>query len=662
MPSTQLLQWSLWGLSLLAGVGAILALFKLRYAEQFLPEWNQLKKLEAILPVRHEELRQATHAIDKCRAEIGQLEATVGHLRILKEWQNANPEAPARIQQMITDLERCKSELAAVQQKLAQDEQRLNEVTQETNLFNLEKAQLTQEIGRLRDQLAELHRQKAEVTEGLQKQKTELETELRELQSQCSQKNLELGQAQKQLQELQSELTTLRKKVEQAEKEKAQANRERKEAEAERDAAKAELTGLQKSLETYKALVENLNTQLKQASVGHTDLAKALEDLAQPALKFAFNRGAKLDESTALRSLAKHLTAKGLHFPERVQLAFHTSLKAAHINPLVVLAGVSGTGKSALPMAYAEATGMNFVSLAVQPGWSGPQDLLGFYNYLERKYKATELARALAQMSRFSAEDLPSLKIQSRKDQMLLLLLDEMNLARIEYYFSDFLSRLEQRRGRNIEDAQRRREVSLLVDAGSLPATESPRFIFPDFNVLFVGTMNEDESTQSLSDKVIDRANVLRFGAPKELRAEPAPTVVPTADFLPRKTWEDQWVKHFDGNTFERERTILTQLNETLETVNRPFGHRVYRAILDYLANYPGASTDPARCRNAMADQMEQKIIPKLRGLDTQDAATANCLDLIEKTIGGIQDPELAEAFTRARQQHLFEWFGVKRT
>ena len=68
MPSAQLLQWSLWGLSLLAGVGAILALFKLRYAERFLPQWNELKELEAILPVRREELRQATEGIDKCRA------------------------------------------------------------------------------------------------------------------------------------------------------------------------------------------------------------------------------------------------------------------------------------------------------------------------------------------------------------------------------------------------------------------------------------------------------------------------------------------------------------------------------------------------------------------------------------------------------------------
>ena len=741
MGNTQILQWALWGLSLLAGVGAILALFKLRYAERFLPQWNELKELEAVLPVRRDELRQATEGIDKCRAEIGQLEATVGHLRILKEWQDANPEAPARIQQMMTDLERCKAELAAVQQKLAQDEQHLNEVTQETNRLILEKAQLTQETATLRDQLAGLHKQEAE-----------LERALRDLDDQRRQSDIKLSTLKEQVAASESELTRLATQLDQVVREKREATAERDQAAAardvtkselallskqvdaakqelkqlqnsaeakskekrlledevavltrkrdsfagdclkgeeelrklktqldqlirdrqaamaerdkafsDRDAARTELEGLKKSIDIYKALVENLNTQLKQASVGHTDIAKALEDLAQPALKFEFRHGAKLDESAGLRRLSDHLRAKGLHYPERVQLAFHTSLKAAHINPLVVLAGVSGTGKSALPMAYSEAMGMNFLSLAVQPGWSGPQDLLGFYNYLERKYKATELARALAQMSRFSTEDLPGLALQSRKEQMLLLLLDEMNLARIEYYFSDFLSRLEQRRGRKIEDGQRRREVSLLVDAGSLPAGEAPRFIFPDFNVLFVGTMNEDESTQSLSDKVIDRANVLRFGAPKELRAAHANTVAPAEDFIPRATWES-WVRSFDGNAFENESTILKQLNQTLETVNRPFGHRVFRAILDYLANYPDASTDPARCRNALADQIEQKIVPKLRGLDTQDDTTSRCLDQLAQTISSLQDAELADAFNRARQQHLFEWFGVKRS
>ena len=509
MATMQILQWLLWGLSLLTAAVAVVAVFRLRDAERVLPAWNKLREIEALLPVRQDELRQVSEAVERCRAEIGQLEATVSHLRILKEWRDANPEAPARIQQMMTDLERCKSELAAIQQKLAQDEQRLNDITQETMRLTLEKAQLTQEISTFRDQLAGLHKQKAEyektvrelddqrrhlepkvaglkhdvqstegrlaalqqqvkqaeqrlndITQetmrltlekaqltqeistfrdqlaGLHKQKAEYEKTVRELDDQRRHLEPKVAGLKHDVQSTERRLAALQQQVEQAEQEKATAVRDRDQARADCNAAKAELTGLQTSLDTYKALVENLNTQLKQASVGHTDLAKALEDLAQPALKFEFRRSSNLEESAALRHLAAHLKEKGLYFPERVQLAFHTSLKAAHINPLVVLAGVSGTGKSALPMAYAEAMGMNFVSLAVQPGWSGPQDLLGFYNYLERKYKATELARALAQMSRFSTDDLPGLKIQSRKEQMLLLLLDEMNLARVEYDFS----------------------------------------------------------------------------------------------------------------------------------------------------------------------------------------------------------------------------------
>ena len=762
MSTTQIIHWVLWGMSLFAGIGVILALFKLRIAEKSLPPWKELKELETVLPVLREELRQVGEATLGHRQELAKLEGTVGHLHQLHEWQKANPDAPVRIQQMMTDLERSKSELSAVQQKLAQEEARLNEVLQQVSRLTQEKIQLTEQVPMLRDQLVAFGKQKVDLEKtlrdledqqhqakdkyektlrdlddqqhqaeqklnsvkselqtnetnltglrqnvklleqekaavqrerdqvrvdrdaaklelavlqksfesltstvaGLEKQKSDLEKLLRDYDDRRRQSELALNSVKAELQANESRLAKLQNEVGLAKQEKATVQHERDQARADRDSAKAELEGLKKALETYKALVENLNVQLERTSAGHSDPVKALEDLAQPVLKFAFTKRTQLSESLALRKFSEHLTQKGLLFTERVQLAFHTSLKAAHINPLVVLAGVSGTGKSALPMAYAEAMGINFLSLAVQPGWSGPQDLLGFYNYLERKYKATELARALAQMSRFSSEDLPKLNIESRKDQMMLLLLDEMNLARIEYYFSDFLSRLEQRRGRNVEDAQRRREVSLLIDAGSLPMSEAPRFIFPDYNVLFVGTMNEDESTQSLSDKVIDRANVLRFGAPKDLQAAHSNTVAPSTEYLPSEKWQE-WVKSFDGTGFEEERQTLIKINRALESVNRPFGHRVYRAILDYLTNYPDARQEAGvgvRRRHALADQIEQKVIPKLRGLDTQDDNAARCLDQLSKVVADLQDSELAESFNYARQQHLFEWHGVKRS
>jgi len=441
---------------------------------------------------------------------------------------------------------------------------------------------------------------------------------------------------------------------------KAQALREKSYADMKEFEAKTE--ALRKAITTYELMLKGLQSDFaKRTGTEAVEPTKALEDLAQPALAFNFTGQSALSENSALNRFSEYLVSKGLKYPERVQLAFHTSLKASQINPLVVLAGVSGTGKSALPMAYAEALGINFVSLAVQPGWSGPQDLLGFYNYLERKYKATELARAMAQMSRFSHEDLPGLNIKSRKDEMLLVLLDEMNLARIEYYFSDFLSRLEQRRGRNLGEAQRRREVALHLDIGSLPADEAPRFILPDLNVLFVGTMNEDESTQSLSDKVVDRANVLRFGAPKDLHAPTTGPVAPTKDFLPRKSWEG-WVTTFNGDVHQEERQLLSSINAQLEKINRPFGHRVFRAVLDYISNYPGASSHPERRAHALADQIEQKIIPKLRGLDTQDDSVVQCLDYLSGQIVDLNDPELREAFDRARGGHMFEWQGVKRS
>ena len=107
--------------------------------------------------------------------------------------------------------------------------------------------------------------------------------------------------------------------------------------------------------------------------------------------------------------------------------------KTNDISPLVVLAGISGTGKSELPRHYADGMGMHFLLTAVQPRWDSPQDLFGFYNYLEKRYKATELARAMVQFERYNQgkwkrpEDC---KVDNRSDRMLLVLLDEMNLAR----------------------------------------------------------------------------------------------------------------------------------------------------------------------------------------------------------------------------------------
>ncbi len=657
----------------LLSFGAIAWMFvKFREAQRVLVNANpaaHLTDLDARLQIARDELARselASQQLEPTKIELEQLQlrrqAILDEIsslegqkqNLLQELQRLDPERQ--------ELDQTRQAHVKAMEELADARQKHGDTLRETEILKAvltglqETKQITEHaIGQKESRLDQLNQQVAAA-------ESQLAAETRRHDSVKHDLEMQIAEVIRRIEATKLELKTAEQNVTRMREEyaKTQALREKSYADMKEFEAKAE--ALRKAITTYEGMLKGLQSDFaRRTGTEAVEPSKALEDLAQPALGFNFTGASTLTEDDALNRFSAYLVSKGLKYPERVQLAFHTSLKASQINPLVVLAGVSGTGKSALPMAYAEALGINFVSLAVQPGWSGPQDLLGFYNYLERKYKATELARAMAQMSRYSHEDLPGLNIKTRKDQMLLVLLDEMNLARIEYYFSEFLSRLEQRRGRNLSDAQRRREVALHLDIGSLPANEASRFIFPDLNVLFVGTMNEDESTQSLSDKVVDRANVLRFGAPKDLHAPTTKPVTLTNAFLPRTSWEG-WVKVFDGDALQEERKLLSEINAQLEKINRPFGHRVFRAILDYISNYPGALTDSGRRAHALADQIEQKIIPKLRGLETQGQDEAPCLDYLAVKIADLRDSELRDAFERARGGHMFEWHGVKRS
>lgn len=395
--------------------------------------------------------------------------------------------------------------------------------------------------------------------------------------------------------------------------------------------------------------------------------------------------GMELDnEHDALEAAEKYLQDLGLHFPQRIIRAFHTTLKVADVSPLVVLAGISGTGKSELPRRYAQAMGMHFLNMAVQPRWDSPQDMFGFFNYLDNRYRATELARALVQMDRFGGE--PDRGWQAPNDwfnnhrrhtDVLLVLLDEMNLARVEYYFSEFLSRLETRRGirRDVVSDRRKAEIGLEVGLnhhangnGTTHRTgsfTSPTMqLFVDTNVLFVGTMNEDESTQTLSDKVVDRANVLRFGRPSKLdRGGRVADLEPPEVYLPYEVWNNwrrseqyvpEWANDING--------WIETLNGAMQEVRRPFAFRTALSIKSYVANYP----DAARYKDAMADQIEFKILPKFRGLDFGDGKSKQALMTIKKLVGDkLEDEFLFKAIEECERQastdSQFVWHGVDR-
>jgi chromosome segregation ATPase len=151
---------ALWGASLLAGVAVIYVLFKLRLAERYLPASSELQDINAQLPALREECQRMDEAATSHRLELAKLEDEVAPLRQLREWQSANPDAPARLQQVMTDLERSQSELTAVQEKLAQQENRRNEAIRDLQRLTDEKAHLKSEIAGLRKQVATPKRSK----------------------------------------------------------------------------------------------------------------------------------------------------------------------------------------------------------------------------------------------------------------------------------------------------------------------------------------------------------------------------------------------------------------------------------------------------------------------------------------------------------------------
>jgi outer membrane murein-binding lipoprotein Lpp len=459
------------------------------------------------------------------------------------------------------------------------------------------------------------------------------------------------------LAKLTSSLETVKVDLAKAQNELLQATLRTEEERLKVESLQKQEKALEDSITALRLQLENLRKDIgKDAS----DDAEKFADLWQPVAFPNLTEPNNARELERLEFTKKYIASYGLVFPDRVLRSFHVALKTADFSPLTVLAGISGTGKSELPLRYAEGMGMYFSSLAVQPRWDSPQDLFGFYNHLERRYKATPLARAMAQFERHNRVDWPMPDgweaHNDKHDRMLLVLLDEMNLARIEYYFSDFLSRLETRRGIGTEDPLQRAKAEIELDMGSLGVNEQAIRFFPDRNVLFTGTMNEDETTQSLSDKVLDRACVLRFGRPKRLDAQ---TRIAPGDAQSSALGIEQWMEWAGGPTVPAlVDDSIQKLNDAMDRVQRPFAHRVAQAIRRYVANYGtlGASLE----KQALADQIEQRILPKLRGLDVQEAEAA--LEGVRSVILATEDQVLLGAFEESKATGNFLWKGVDRS
>lgn len=628
---------------------------------------QQLSRAQGQLTNKRHDLNNLQNRVQEIEQQEQDLKVRLERLRISNPQLETLEQMAAQIGELSQNKSGLEGEIAALNSQLQELANQRNSLAQIEVQYHAKKAELqelTEQIQARTEALQTLQTRQGEL-EVIRASYDALSAEQQHLQTRIEQLRPEIqrleGEKQRILQVIQQhqqdyqEIENLRRQIRNLNAEIRRKMLDLQDIEHNINTANITMNGLrvknaqlQEEKQRHQEEIDGLKGELENLSNSTEVAMKALKDKLWNHLPTPpWNIGNSGDiEKQFLQSFTAFLNLQGLTFTRRVVNAFHTSLKVQDISALVVLAGISGTGKSELPQRYADFIGAQCLTLAVQPRWDSPQDLQGFYNYIEKKFKPTDLMRGLYQYNHDN-------QMQNR---IVIVLLDEMNLARVEYYFSDFLSKLESRRSG---------DTYLEIDLGSLPLREEERRLKIPEEFLFVGTMNEDETTQTLSDKVLDRANVLTFGKPENLKLREDGNNSPGVnrpqgylDYEKFKAWRRR--PQVNSPVVRKVKEYLDRANNVMEKIGHPFAHRVYQAITQYVVNYPGVSeVNSAEFRYALADQFGQKLLPKLRGLMIDDYHEE--LEEMKQLIEQLGDEPLTKAFEKSRNSSTgqFEWKGL---
>ncbi len=337
---------------------------------------------------------------------------------------------------------------------------------------------------------------------------------------------------------------------------------------------------------------------------------------------------ANVTETELLAHVQAYIAARGYYFSDEAIANYHISLKT---RPFVILAGLSGTGKSKLTQLYAEALGCEsndtYLRLAVQPNWTEVRYLLGYMDSINNQWRREQLLDFLMSSA-------------AQPEALHFCCLDEMNLARVEYYFSPILSAME-------EDEEAKRMITLY--SADTPAQSVPPKVQLARNVFFVGTINVDETTQNLSDKVIDRANTIEF---YEVDFDCLPTPNPTPP-APMMVSSETWHGFRATQPDESHRERIKQINTILRTMRQSIGYRVCREMEWYLAHSAGL-LNPL---TAFDLQVRQRVLPRVRGDHHIEPALNELLKYAESNGLVHSSAKLTEMQERLRQDGYTSFF-----
>ncbi len=287
------------------------------------------------------------------------------------------------------------------------------------------------------------------------------------------------------------------------------------------------------------------------------------------------------DIETAIRAL-------GGHYPNGEIRRFHAALNFLDHKHFVILSGLSGTGKTQLALKYARAihgltsetaTDPLLFECPVRPEWTDPSGLTGYYDVLTNRYVVPTFLEAV-------------LVATAHRESPVFVILDEMNLARVEYYLSDVLSAIETGGALQLHS----NGVPLEGTTGASVRAEMP---LPP-NLYIIGTINVDESTNPVSDKVLDRASVIDMSA------------VDLPGFMALLSDRHPELQ----NARDASEPKLSEIQGLMEQHGLGFGYRVIEEFVRYHAFDAQHIKNPAD--NVTDQLLVQKIFVKLRGAERQ--------------------------------------------
>lgn len=358
-------------------------------------------------------------------------------------------------------------------------------------------------------------------------------------------------------------------------------------------------------------------------------------------------------ESEFVNGLYNLTRKNGLQYKYDDLVNFHTCLKT---NPLVILSGMSGTGKSRLAMNYAKMLNLSedngtLLFMPISPSYTEPSDVLGYLNSMDHTYIPSETG--LVQFL-LHAKDNP--------EKMHMVIFDEMNLSQVEYWFSPFISLLE-------KDPEEQILRLYDEDAEVKNVDMYPAKVKIGENILFVGTVNVDDTTKNFSDRLLDRTFVISlskvkfcdfYNEYKKIGSTESYDLsnAKCKDVSQFKSWTkskgQKYMEAFNGHQEELE--FFDEL-DTLIKKYIPSGgisHRVMKNIGNYILNVPTGVENEIDSKLIFDMVANQTVLTKIRGTESQ---LQNLLGEIDEN-NKLVNSELIELLNKYSQ--ISEFVNVK--